>query len=288
MRANRFFATVHYMDFRLRKYQYAAGGVVVIATTAAVFYFSGIGERYTMTGFISEKNEEQGKSDLVSADDLQQAASKPISPVQQGVLPRYGGEPVRILNPNPNSAASVGAALVDKYQKNLNAIADRLENNPSNADDWLAVAYIKKLFGNITGARDAWEYAKIVNPENAVVYFNLGELYGYELNDPVKAEENYRSALGLDPYHLDFYIGAANFYEDVLKSLEKAEGIMLSALEKIPKTEVNLFTEIGAFYRDQKNYAKALEYFEQALAVAADPAVRHAVQSEIDYIRSKQ
>ena len=128
----------------------------------------------------------------------------------------------------------------------------------------------------------------MVNPDNPIAYFNLGELYGYEFKESVKAEENYVSALRLNPYHLDYYIGLANFYEDVPKDLKKAEEILLSALDKIPNTEPNLFATIGAFYRDQKNYEKAIEYFQKALNAATDPGVKKTIQDEINYIRSKQ
>lgn len=210
---------------------------------------------------------------------------------QQMSLPSYTGEPIRELNPSPQAAASVGVLYIEKYQKNLAEIAERLEKNPRNYDAWLGIAYIKKLFSNYIGTRDAWEYAKIVSPDSPTAYFNLGELYGYELKDPMKAEENYKSALRLNPYNFDYYRGLANFYEDVLKTPEKAETILLSALDKIPHTEVYLFAEIGAFYRDQKNYAKAIEYFEKALVAAEaalDPAVKKAVETELNYIRSKQ
>jgi tetratricopeptide (TPR) repeat protein len=203
-------------------------------------------------------------------------------------LPKYTGQPPRELNADPKFVASIGEALFEKYQKNLISIAERLEKNPANSDGWFAVAYIKKLFNNYIGTRDAWEYAKVVNPENPIAYFNLGELYGYEFKEPVKAEENYKSALRLNPYHLDYYIGLANFYKDVVKRPEKAEATLLSALEKIPHTEPNLFAAIGAFYRDQKNYTQAIEYFEKALNAAGSPAVKKPIQDEINYIRSKQ
>ena len=204
------------------------------------------------------------------------------------LLPTYQGEPIRELNADPKIVASIGTAYSEKHQKNLAAIADRLEKDPTNYDDWLAVAYIKKLFSNLPGAKDAWEYAKIVNQQNPIAYFNLGELYGYELKEPAKAEENYKSALRLNPYHFDYYIGLANFYEDVPKDLKKAEETLLSALDKIPHTEPNLFAQIGAFYRDQKDYSKALEFFGKALGATTDPGVKKAIQNEIDYIHSKQ
>ena len=215
-------------------------------------------------------------------------AEKDLSSRKVKSFPPYSGEPLRELNADPKTAASVGTAFLEKYQKNLAAIAERLEKNPANHDDWMAVAYIKKLFNNYIGAEDAWEYAKVVNPENPIAYFNLGELYGYELYNPVKAEENYRSALRLNPYHFEYYVGLANFYKDVVKSPEKAEATLLAALEKIPHTEPNLFAAIGAFYRGENNYTKAIEYFEKALNVAGSPAVKKPIQDEINYIRSKQ
>lgn len=237
------------------------------------------------------------KPDAISDYDIKKHEEKPLptvilkevaenTPSQN--LPPYTGELVTTLNPDSKVVASVGAALVEKYQKDLSDAARRLTKNPGDVNGWLGVAHIKKLFNNYLGARDALEYAKIADPQNTVAQFNLGELYGYELGDAKKAEENYIAALKLNPYHLDYYVGLANFYEDVAKNLKKAEETLLSALDKIPHTEPNLFAVIGAFYRDGKDYKTAIEYFEKALAAALRPEEKEAVENELKYLRSKE
>ena len=276
------------MYLHLRKHYYSAFIVIAfLVLVGGVFYFGSrksapeIVSRTTVDTTATSTGEETGKPELETIPPEEDIKRLP---------PPYTGQPIRELG-NPDILASIGAAYVERYQKDLNSIANRIEKGSRDHVDWLTVAYIKKLFSNYIGTRDAWEYAKIVNPEDAVAYFNLGELYGYEFKEPAKAEENYLSALRLNPYHLDYYIGLANFYEDVPKDLKKAEGVLLSALDKIPHTEPNLFAQIGAFYRDQKNYTKAIEYFEKALnsaGAASDPGIKKAIQNEIDYIRSKQ
>ncbi|MDO8500084.1 MAG: hypothetical protein Q7S66_05545 [bacterium] len=262
------------------------GIIIVFVITVAGFYFL-----YFQRGEKGPVVTVESPAPAVTPPEEVPQAKTPPTPSALGVtkpLPAYQGEPLRQLNADPKFVASIGTAYLEKYQKNLAAIAERLEKDPRNYDDWLGVAYIKKIFNNYIGTRDAWEYAKVVNPDNPIAYFNLGELYGYELKEPAKAEENYVVARRLDPYHLDYYIGLANFYEDVPKDLKKAEETLLSALDKIPHTEPNLFATIGSFYRDQKDYSKALEFFGKALDAATDPGVKKNIQNEIDYIRSKQ
>ncbi|MFY9462533.1 MAG: tetratricopeptide repeat protein [Candidatus Sungiibacteriota bacterium] len=262
---------------------------LMVITAAAGFYFLDFRDRESAPEIATPTQESGLRPEGVGEDTPSSVKTLPPS-VGGGTaksLPPYQGEPITKLNADPELVASIGTAYLEKYQKNLAAIAERLEKDSTNYDDWLGVAYIKKLFNNYAGTRDAWEYAKVVNPDNPIAYFNLGELYGYEFKEPAKAEENYKSALQLNPYHLDYYIGLANFYEDVPKDLKKAEETLLSALAKIPHTEPNLFAQIGAFYRDQKDYSKALEFFGKALDAATDPGVKKAIQNEIDYIRSK-
>lgn len=278
---------------KLSFYHYVAIALIIVLLLGiAGFYFFVLGRQENTPG-VALETPGVATSSIEGKDSEPELKTPPIviNTDQQSPLPPYIGESIRELNPAPQVAASVGAVYVEKYQKNLVSIAARLEKNPRNYEEWLGVAYIKKLFSNYIGTRDAWEYAKVVSPDNPIAYFNLGELYGYELRDPVKAEENYKTALRLNPYHFDYYLGFSNFYTDVLKAPGKAEAVLLSAVDKIPHTEVYLFTEIGAFYRNQKDYAKAIEYFEKALVVAEaarDPAIKNAVETELNYIRSKQ
>ena len=275
------------MSLYFRKYQYfIVGGIALAAVFAAAFYFLDYRNAEDKT---SGTTKDTATEIEVAPKDGGVAQLQPQSIPPAAKAPRpYQGQPIRELNGDPKFIAAIGSALHEKYRKNLASIADRLEKDPLNYDDWLAVAYIKKLFSNYIGARDAWEYAKVVNPENPIAYFNLGELYGYELKEPVKAEENYKSALRLDPHHFDYYVGLANFYDDLFNDAVKAEATLLSALDKIPHTEVNLFSQIGSFYASHKNYAKAAEYFEKALSAATDPGVKKAVENELNYLRSKQ
>lgn len=254
----------------------------VLLVGAVGFYVSGIffgkipaGEKAAVTVEPDKKSDREAPNVILKG-------------APPSIFPPYKGEAISELHPSAKAAASAGDAMVEKYTKELETRAILLKKEPGMYETWLGVSYIKKLFGNYLGTRDALEYAKIVNPASPVAYFNLGELYGYELHDAGKAEENYRAAVKLDPRALDYHVGLANFYEDVLQDSGKAEGAMLAAITAVPNTEVNLFTEVGAFYRDQKNYSAALIYFSKALEVATDPGVKKDIQSEIDYIRSKQ
>ncbi len=285
-----FSVIIHAMPLYFRKYRhFIVGGIALAAVSVAAFYFLDYRSVKDEISGVTKDTAPGIEDTAVDSGTLQPEPRPAIPPSAKALMP-YQGQPIRELNADPKFIASIGSALHEKYRKNLASLAERLEKDPLNHDDWLAVAYIKKLFSNYIGTRDAWEYAKIVKPDSAVPYFNLGGLYGYELKEPAKAEENYVSALRLDPYNLDYYVGLANFYADVLKNPTASEATLLSALDKVPHTEVNLFTQIGSFYSNHKNYAKAVEYFEKALDAATNtnPDVKKAVENELNYLRSKQ
>lgn len=142
------------------------------------------------------------------------------------------------------------AEIVERYIGKLEKLAIALKDDPYDFDDWMAVGIYKKFFDNYIGARDAWEYAKILVPAQPQSYLNLANLYAYYLKDLKSAEDNYLAAVNLDQNNVN---GSYNV--------------------------------LAGFYRDFNLKDRALEYYRKILAMNPDDA---AVKTEIQRLENNQ
>lgn len=119
----------------------------------------------------------------------------------------------------------------------INKIVEELKKNSSLPQDWISLGLYRKVAGDYEGARDAWEYAGAVSPENSVSFRNLGDLYGYYLNDSKKAEENLLKAIENDPNQIEYYFKITEFYKNVLNDMDKARQIVQQGIAANPASE---------------------------------------------------
>lgn len=167
---------------------------------------------------------------------------KPVI-AQPPTFPPYAGQPILVFG-SDSIMSQLPPTSVENYKKDLATMAEALRKNPYSFNDWLSVGIFKKFFSNYEGARDAWEYAAILIPEQPVVRLNLANLYGYYLKDFKKAEKNYLTAIALDGHN-------------ILSSLNSLAG----------------------FYRDFGLKEKALEYYRRALEINPNDS---SVKAEIE------
>ena len=159
-------------------------------------------------------------------------------------LPPYNGEPIYILGNDLAVINALPKEVVEKQKSYLQELEISLNENPNNFDGWIAAGLHKKFFNNYSGARDAWEYAKLVSPDSSLSYLNLANLYGYYLNNLKKAEENYLLAIDRDPVNsYGSYYALANFYRD-FGFKEKAINYYKQVLDFSPNDE-SVKVEIG-------------------------------------------
>jgi len=151
-------------------------------------------------------------------------------------------------------------------------------------DDWIAVGVIKKFFNDYEGVRDAWEYAGVLYPANALSFANLGNLYGFYLHDNEKAEFNFRKAIANDPYQLSYYLSLASFYKEAdVSKKDKVPEVILLGLDRIK--DVNLYLYLASYYRDIGDKTNAVKYYEEVLKIAPDQA---GVREEIENIKNQK
>lgn len=167
----------------------------------------------------------------------------------QPKLSKYTGQKISYLGNDP-LIDELPKEAVDKRRKLLSDLEVSLSKDPNDLDGWMTVAFVKKFFNNYEGARDAWEFAKMVVPNNPLPYINLGTLYGYYFRD-----------------------------------LEKAEGNFLAAVRFDFSNSVGALHSTALFYKDFGMKEKALELFRELLRINPDD---EGVKEEIRRLESDQ
>lgn len=208
-------------------------------------------------------------------------ATKPNLPI--GEIPKYTGRPLDEVVFG-KGFTDPGGNFVEKKKEDLKVLSAVLNANPigvSGVDDWIAVGVLKKFFYDYIGARDAWEYAGVLYPENALSFANLGNLYGFYLHDNIKAELNYKKSIANDPYQTSYYLGLADFYKS-LYTEKKTETpkVLLEGMSVIK--DVNLVLSLATYYRDIGDKANAVKYYEEVLKMEPNTA---GIQDEINRLK---
>lgn len=136
---------------------------------------------------------------------------------------------------------------------NLASAIATIQKDPKGVDGWIGLGIQRKQLGDYEGARDAWEYAKALDPNNLVPWNNLGDLYHFYLKDYKKSEENWKKTIALKPDYIQGYRGLYELYAYSLK--EKSSEIPLILKQGIAKNPEA--TDLKAFLSDyEKSIAK--------------------------------
>ncbi len=212
------------------------------------------------------------------ANEFSPFSGKPINEI-----PRYIGRSLDEVRYG-QGFSDPGGDAVEKKRGDLKILAAVLTANPMGSggvDDWIAVGITKKFFNDFEGARDAWEYAGVLYPANALSFANLGSLYAFYLNDPVKAESNFRKAIANDPYQPGYYLGLADFYKNVYVSKKsEAPKVLLEGMSLI--RDVNLVLALASYYRDVSDKTNALKYYQEVLKLSPN---QPGIAEEVDRLK---
>jgi tetratricopeptide (TPR) repeat protein len=126
--------------------------------------------------------------------------------------------------------------------------------------------------GNYRGAKDCFELALTLNPRDEGVVYNLAQCYDH-LGDAKRAEQHYRFCLELNAKHSDSRQSLAALLTRTGRPQE-AGRLVDDFVQSHPNSAEALALE-GWRLRQEKNYPKAQEKLQQALAL--EPHNRHAL-----------
>lgn len=200
----------------------------------------------------------------------------------------YRGEPVTVLDADPQFLKQVPLEAYQKSIRDLALLAERLEKNPTDTPAWMQVAYIKHFYNDDIGSRDVYEHLNLITNQYALPFYNLALIYGYNLKEPQKAVSKFEAAIARDPLNASYYIGFSDFYREVMRDFASAERVLLRGLAKL-SGEANLASTLGAVYQEKGNVANAIVYYEKALASPLlGPGERAAISAEVEKLKALQ
>jgi len=140
---------------------------------------------------------------------------------------------------------------------------------------WVNIGILKKRFRDFSGAETAWQNAVSINPDLALAYGNLADLYLYFLKNDQKAEENYKKALSLDSSNYTYYFGLCALYRyNQTDKRNLIEGIMLDGVQKNLGTEVDYYLYLASYFSmEGADKAKTKLYSDKVMAI--DPSLKN-------------
>ena len=263
----------------MKRYVIGLLGLVLIGGVVVLVYFK------------DKKIDDSSKQikaleDILSATSSSSLADKPIIKIEPAdeVDPNifYKGQAINEPG-NDKLLKEISKSVLDTYTKELERLNDALKSNPLDIESWMRLGQIKKVFNNYEGARDAFEYVKYIIEPNALLNYNLANLYGFDLKDSEKAIFYYEEALRLEPNNYNYVIGAIEFYRALNDKKSKVEELMQKAI-LLNSNDASLMAYIGRYYQDLGDKNKAIEYYEKALELSPGDAF---IKSDIEKLKSE-
>lgn len=176
-------------------------GLVVLAIIAGIFIYRDIrSPKDTTKGSISGIDT-TGDSNV----KVLQFSSTQLPPTPSLVRPR---------DFDATLAPEVKTILVARLEKAIAAI----NKDPKHTENWIELGLQRKALGDYEGAREAWEYAKAIEPNNIVPWNNLGDLYHFYLKDYKLSELNWKKTIVLKTDYTPGYRGLYELYRYSLTS----------------------------------------------------------------------
>jgi len=176
----------------------------------------------------------------------------------------------------------------DIQQDSTQRVADAVEalkKDANNPAQWLTLAVYRKASADYDGAEEIWLYYTKRWPGDVTAWANLGDLYTNFKVDYPKAEENYKTAIRVNPSFIPGYRALHDLYRVKYKAETMlAAGVLKDGLTNNPGN-FELLIVLSDYYIQKEMKAEAKAYLEQALA-AAEPAGRGdmapLIQAELD------
>ncbi|MFZ2523052.1 MAG: hypothetical protein WAW92_01565, partial [Minisyncoccia bacterium] len=109
-----------------------------------------------------------------------------------------------------------------------------LKNDMASMQPWMDLGIYYKISGDYSGAAEIWKFVSEYAPQDFVSLGNLGDLYGYYLNDKILSETYYKKAITVNPKMAYLYTQLSSVYKYVFKDMDKAKAIIDEGLKANP------------------------------------------------------
>ena len=174
---------------------------------------------------------------------------------------------------------SSGNTLVDSYKTDLPTLEATLQKDPNNVTAIRNYAVALYATGDLESAKAQYLHEKELNPNDAVLYNNLGNIYR-DSGEYQLAVDSYQKSVDLDKNQVNVYANLANLYIYTMKQPDLGYGVYTKGIENSPANKVALLLQLGNAYKDAGLKDKAIDVYNQILAVDANNvAAKAALES---------
>lgn len=163
-----------------------------------------------------------------------------------------------------------------------------LKQDYNNLTPWITLGLVRKAFEDYVGAAEAWEFAGVIRPKNALSFANLGFLYSSYLKDYVRGEKNYLRAIANDVHDVRSYNNLADLYwYSVPEKRSKIPELLVGGLRENTDRDhrVPLLARLAIYYKDNNEYEKAVGVMEEIAALLPENAAE--LRKEIEELKAK-
>lgn len=176
-----------------------------------------------------------------------------------------GRDPIEV-NPDPDEVKLFSEEQKQDLYRAIGNHGAAVKENPDFFNGWMQVGLLKKVIGDFEGARDAWEYAGVIRPQNSVSFSNLGEVYWRYLPDFPRSERNFKTAIANNSADVMVYVSLSQLYlYSYTEKFMLADEVIVEGLAANPDN-IDLLKALARVYEIQKEYAHAIEAWERVLA----------------------
>lgn len=194
-----------------------------------------------------------------------------ISVKKPPTVPTYSGRDPTELRPVTEEVKLFTEGQKEELFATLQTHGRAVKADPKYFNGWIQVGILKKTIGDFEGARDAWEYAGVIQPLNSTSFSNLGELFWKYLHDYPKAEKSFRTSLKNKPYDPFTYVSLAELYHySYQEKSELADDVLLEGIKANPEGSPYemIARRLARLYEERGKKDQALEWWKKVLLIS--------------------
>lgn len=200
-------------------------GIIIALTLVA------IGTYFVWKDLNKNLNEDLGSQDIATSTDKTATSTGEIT-----ITPVPVGRPAPSLPFPPEIKADLSADSKVVAISAIKEIVAQLRKDPTQYGYWIDYGLQMNFIGDYDRAREAWEYASYLRPNDFIPLHNLGDLYTYSIPNYAKAESYYRKSITADPTATMVYQKLHELYRFRIKDNVKAKAILEEGIAKNPTT----------------------------------------------------
>ena len=202
--------------------------VILLILSAAGFY---IYKDFSSTKNTGKTENEEGLEKLLNDSDNKNNQDFVLKQEQDD-----SEDNIKILDLSKPATikADLPQDIISGAIKEISIISNTLKQDYRSVDGWIQLGLLKKLLGDFNGAKEAWEFASSIAPNNSISFHNLGFIYWQHYKDYEKAEQNYLKAVQNNKKDIIAFIDLSNIYYYDLKNSVKARNILMEGLKENP------------------------------------------------------